>query len=124
MIGAHITLHTAILAQAQALWVTAFFKHRVPRLITSSQHSPDMEAIQRSTFYHTEYQRMRRPKETDGTGDRCPDLVFDSIPYVDLLLSDLGLPYHRKGSWYREITEPYNLRDFKGLVEEWQSKSA
>lgn len=124
VIGAHITLHTAILAQAQALWITAFFMNKVPQLITSSQHSPDMKTIQRDTFHHTEYQRMRRPKETGGTGERCPDLVFDSIPYVDLLLSDLDLPYHRKRSWYREITEPYHLGDFKGLVEEWRFKTA
>lgn len=124
VIGANVTLHTAILAQAQALWITAFFKNKIPQLVTSSQHSPEMEAIRHDTFHHTEYQRMRRPKETGGTGERYPDLVFDSIPYVDLLLSDLGLPYHRKGSWYREITEPYHLRDFKGLVEEWQSKTA
>ncbi|KAF9772548.1 hypothetical protein IL306_009740 [Fusarium sp. DS 682] len=124
VIGAQLTLHTSILAQAQALWITAFFDNKIPQLITNSQHSPDMEVLQREMFHHTEFQRIRRPKETGGAGKKCPDLVFDSIPYVDLLLSDLGLPYHRKGSWYREIMEPYQLCDFKGLVEEWRTKTA
>ncbi|KAM5349440.1 hypothetical protein ACJ41O_005945 [Fusarium nematophilum] len=121
VIGAHITLHTVILAQTQALWITAFFDNKIPQLATSSQQVPNLDEIQRDTFYHTEYQRLRRPKETGGMGDRCPDLVFDSIPYVDLLLSDLNLRRYRKPSWYREITEPYRLCDFEGLVEEWRS---
>lgn len=124
VIGAQITLHTVILAQAQALWITAFFDNKLPDLTSDSQHSPDMAAIRRSAFHHTEYQKIRRPKETGGMGGRCPDLVFDSIPYVDLLLSDLQLPYHRKTSWYREITEPYRLNDFRGLVAEWRSKNS
>ncbi|KAJ3495939.1 hypothetical protein NLG97_g3031 [Lecanicillium saksenae] len=124
VIGAHLTLHTTILAQAQALWITAFFNNKIPQLATTSDRSPNMEAIQRSAFHHTEYQKMRRPKETGGSGGRCPDLVFDSIPYVDLLLADLNLPYHRKSSWYREVTEPYCLRDFIGLIAEWQSRAA
>ncbi|KAF4449672.1 hypothetical protein F53441_7072 [Fusarium austroafricanum] len=80
VIGAQLTLHTSILAQAQALWITAFFDNRIPQLVTNSQNSPNIEGIQRETFHATEFQRMRRPKETGGAGDRCPDLVFDSIP--------------------------------------------
>ncbi|SPO06609.1 related to dimethylaniline monooxygenase [Cephalotrichum gorgonifer] len=123
VIGAHITLHTAIVAQAQALWITAFFDGEIPRLEGAGGSEPDFAAIRREAFYHTEYQRVRRPKGTGGTGDRCPDLVFDSIPYVDMLLADLGLRCQRKASWYREVTEPYRLPDFKGLVQEWLSKA-
>ena len=122
VIGAHITLHTTMVAQAQALWITAFFDGKVPELATAVGFEPDYAAIQRETFYHTEYQRVRRPKETGGMGDRCPDLVFDSLPYVDLLLSDIGVRSHRKSSWYREVTEAYRLSDFKGLVQEWLMK--
>lgn len=121
VVGAHITLHTAILAQAQALWITAFFQDKIPHLAHKSQKEADFEEMERETFYHTEYQRVRRPKETGGMGDRCPDLVFDSIPYVDLLLSDLNMTYLRKSSWYKEVTEPYRLCDYKGLVKEWRA---
>lgn len=125
VIGAHITLQTALVSQVQALWITAFFDGKIPNLVTTSQDSQlKYEAVKRETYYHTEYQRIRRPKEAGGTGDRCPDLVFDSIPYADVLLSDLGLSCHRKSSWYKEITEPYGVNDFKGLVNEWLRKAS
>lgn len=123
VIGAHITLQTALVSQVQALWITAFFDGKIPDLAATSDSQLGFEAIKRETYLHTEYQRMRRPKETGGTGDRCPDLVFDSIPYADVLLSDLGLPCHRKSSWYREMTEPYGVRDFEGLAKEWLQKT-
>jgi hypothetical protein len=47
-------------------------------------------------------------------------MAFDSLPYVDLLLNDLGLPCHRKGGWgWRELFVPYNQSDYRGLVTEW-----
>lgn len=122
VIGAHITLHTTMVAQAQALWITAFFDGKIPGLVTAAGHEPDYATIRREAFYHTEYQRVRRPRGTGGMGDRCPDLVFDSLPYVDLLLSDIGVRSHRKPSWYREVTEAYRLSDFTGIVQEWLTK--
>lgn len=122
--GAHITLHTAILAQAQALWITAFFDDRIPHLAEGAGGTPpDMTSILRDTYRHTEYQRIRRPRETGGMGDRCPDLVFDSIPFVDVLLSDMEMRCLRKSSWYREVLEPYRLFDYRGLVQEWLAKA-
>jgi hypothetical protein len=123
IIGAHITLHTAILSQAQALWITAFFDDKIPHLSNHSTTGHGFKEIQRQMYYDTEYQKLRRPHETGGTGSRCPDLVFDSIPYADMLLSDLNLPYQRKSSWYQELTSPYCLADFKGLVQEWVRKT-
>ena len=47
-------------------------------------------------------------------------MAFDSLPYVDLLLKDLGLSYHRKGGWgWRELFVPYDQGDYRGLVTEW-----
>jgi hypothetical protein len=123
IIGAHMTVHTAILSQAQALWITALFDNKIPHLSEGSDEALSFEEIRQQTYYHTEYQRLRRPHETGGTGNRCPDLVFDSIPYTDLLLSDLKLRYHRKPSWYQELMKPYCLGDFDGLVQEWLQKT-
>ena len=52
-----------------------------------------------------------------GFGKRNPDFVFDAVPYVDLLLRDLGLDYTRKGGL--KWLEPYGVEDYRGLVEEW-----
>ncbi|KAL1865800.1 hypothetical protein VTK73DRAFT_5047 [Phialemonium thermophilum] len=121
IIGAHITIHTAILSQAQALWITAFLDGKISHLTGGGRDGkPDFDKIKQETFYHTEFERIRRPREAGGAGDRYPDLVVDSIPYVDLLLSDLRLPYHRKKNWYKEMWEPYQVGDYKGLVREWK----
>jgi hypothetical protein len=47
-------------------------------------------------------------------------MAFDSLPYVDLLLNDLGLSHHRKDGWgWRELFVPYDQGDYRGLVAEW-----
>ena len=48
-----------------------------------------------------------------------PDFVFDALPYMDLLLRDLGLKVNRKAGWFTDMTEAYSPRDFVGLVDEW-----
>jgi hypothetical protein len=36
----------------------------------------------------------------------------------------MGLQNNRKGSWFKELTEPYMPRDYAGLVEEWKAVHA
>ncbi|KAK4499079.1 hypothetical protein PRZ48_009591 [Zasmidium cellare] len=115
-IGINFSLHTVILAQAQALWITAFFQDKLQHMRGSAL---DHKQISHDTILQSEYQELRRPKIAGGAGEKFADLVFDSIPYVDLLLRDLGLEASRKGSWWRDLVEPYSLRDYKGLVQEW-----
>jgi hypothetical protein len=48
-------------------------------------------------------------------------MTFDSLSFVDLLLKDLGLSSHRKGSWWwREWLVPYTQNDYRELVLEWE----
>jgi hypothetical protein len=79
--------------------------------------------VARSTLLHTQWGVWRHPT---GYGGSVPDFAFDSIPYTDVLLGDLGLKVRRKGgddggwlSWFREISEPYGPEDYIGLVGEW-----
>lgn len=55
-------------------------------------------------------------------GCYVPDFVFDSLPYFDMLLTDLGLKCHRKQGAVAEIFSPYGPADYKGLVGEWMAK--
>ncbi|KAH8900266.1 FAD/NAD(P)-binding domain-containing protein [Thozetella sp. PMI_491] len=114
VIGAHLSIHATILAQAQALWITAFFQNKIPHLKDPSPET--LRRVKYETFYHAEYERLRHPREAGGSGDRYPDLVFDSIPYVDMLLEDMGLRARRKGAWWRELFEPYRVNDYRGLA--------
>lgn len=56
-----------------------------------------------------------------GYGARFPDFVFDGVPYLDLLLHDLGLCSWRKGwGWFGELFGgSYGQADYRGLVAEW-----
>lgn len=118
-IGAHSSIHAAIVAQAQALWVTAFFQGEIEHLDLSKT---GIEKIKYDAAFDGVYARLRRPHELGGSGGKYVDLVFDSIPYVDLLLRDLGLNPRRKKTWWKEWLESYNQNDYRGLTSEWLNK--
>ena len=69
---------------------------------------------------HNRFIKWRYPA---GFCDRFPDLAFDTLPYIDLLLLDLGLNPHRKRGMMRDILSPYGPKDYKGLVDEWILKT-
>ncbi|KAJ4415446.1 hypothetical protein N0V82_007317 [Gnomoniopsis sp. IMI 355080] len=114
-VGMHHSIHTVMVAQAQALWATAFFQDRIPDL---GSHG-GMDQVKYQAYLLTEYERMRRPKEGAGADGKYLDLVFDTIPYIDSLLEDIGVQTRRKSSWWRDISEPYTLRNYEGIVKEW-----
>lgn len=105
-IGMHRSVHAVIVAQAQALWVKAYFERGL---------AIDLEpaTVYRETVWHAEYERLRRPRESGGSGASFPDLVFDSIPYTDLLLEDLGLRTMRKRTLWADIVHPHSPADYK-----------
>ncbi|KAL5395157.1 hypothetical protein PMIN03_005233 [Paraphaeosphaeria minitans] len=57
-------------------------------------------------------------------------MVFDSLPYFDALLRDLGLEDKRKGTvlgckhWVAESFQSYGPKDYEGLVDEWKRMMA
>lgn len=121
---------TSTMAQTQALWIAAYFDGAISPLSphASSTHPPtatattqqrqfkDIASLQYATLLHNRFGRWRYPS---GWSGKLPDFVFDALPYVDLLLGDLGLETHRKGSTFREVTEPYGPEDYVGVVQEW-----
>lgn len=119
IIGAHLALNAITVAQAQALWITAFFSDKIDNLSHSKISHQDIEY---QTILHTEYARLRHPAAGSGAGDKCPDLVFDGLLYTDLLLQDLGIEVLRKRSWWKELFHRYLPGDYQGLVSEWMGK--
>jgi hypothetical protein len=125
-LGIETTINTAILAQTQALWATAYFNDKlsiVPTITSTAGNDTTNDAdyvadLEWETALHTEFGKWRYP---GGFGRRNPDFVFDAIPYVDLLLRDLGLKVHRKNGMIAEMFEPYGPEDYRGLIEEWKS---
>lgn len=123
-IGMMQSIHTAVSAQAQALWLTAYFSGRLERDGTPLQNGKvakpatfDREEIRWKTILHSRYGKWRYP---GGHGKRYPDIAFDGIPYIDMLLRDLGLKWLRKPSRWSEWFDPYGPKDYEGLVDEWR----
>lgn len=142
--GMMMSLHTSVQAQAQALWLTAYFAGGLPRteegsLLSSSSVGADAagrgdgdgrgsavgvgrkgwfdeEEVRWETVLHSQFGKWRCPT---GHGRRYPDVAFDAVPYVDMLLRDLGLRWRRKGSWLGEVFGAYGPGDYGGLVGEW-----
>lgn len=121
-IGSHLALTATMIAQIQALWITAFFMGEIDHL---KPEVLDQDRVRYSAILHSEYSRIRHPHIAGGAGDRCPDLAFDCLPYMDLLLDDLGLQRYRKamkaGIW-AEIFHRYGPSDYVGMVQEWLSQ--
>ena len=117
--GMIMSLHTSSVVQAQALWLTAYFSGRLQHDLEAPKESPgfDEDQIKYETILHSQFCKWRYP---GGHGDRYPDIVFDAVPYIDMLLRDLGLRFRRKGGWWKELTSPYRPDDYKGLVDEWR----
>ena len=64
---------------------------------------------------HTQWGKWRYPR---GYGAYLPDLAFDAMTYVDLLLNDLGIKVNGKINVFRDFFTPYGPDDIVGLVEE------
>ena len=118
------SISTAPAAQLQALWLTAYLDgklaidHKTPGQRQDSKLSLEDE-VQWETILHAQFGKWRYPA---GFGARYPDFVFDALPYMDMLLRDLGLESHRKGGWLAECFRPYGPADYRGLVDEWRIK--
>lgn len=116
--GAYRSPATTIIAQTQALWITAFFDGQIPAL--GGLDEVGRKRIMYETVLHTQFGKWRYSR---GFAARFPELWFDCLPYVDLMLKDVGIPNQRKGSWWAERFTPYMPTDYTGIVEEYKALS-
>jgi Pyridine nucleotide-disulphide oxidoreductase len=130
--GIASTIDTTLVAQAQALWIAAYFGGQLTptstescppavraAITTDSKSDEDELDLAWETTLHSEFGKYRYP---GAFGRRNPDFVFDAIPYVDLILRDLGLSFERKQGLLAQCFHPYGVEDYKGLVDEWKEK--
>jgi hypothetical protein len=113
--GAYRSPATTSIAQAQALWITAFFDDKLPALQASDKAT--QQHIMYETVLHTQFSKWRYSR---GFGARFPEIWFDCLPYVDLLLKDMGIKNQRKKSWWAERFTAYMPADYKGIVDEYR----
>ncbi|KAG7402849.1 FAD-dependent monooxygenase DEP4 [Fusarium oxysporum f. sp. rapae] len=95
------------LAEVQSIWAYAYFNHQV---------KIDRENVYRETALFNRFNRWRYPF---GFGARYPDTQFDTLAYMNMLMSDLGINIYRKGNAFKEIFQAYEIKDYKGMVNEF-----
>ncbi|RMZ77465.1 hypothetical protein DV738_g4372, partial [Chaetothyriales sp. CBS 135597] len=110
------TVSTAICASIQGLWISQFFDGKVGRIPQTD------EEIVHDIMLHS--QGMKWRFGACGYGNDLPDFVFESVPYFDFLLKDLGLNNYRKSGLLEEVTTPYKPGDYAGLLEELEEKES
>ena len=107
-IGMFSNISNFIRLELQCLWAYTYMTHQLPI---------DTDTVFEETALFSRYARYRSPY---GHGRFFPDLVFDQVPYFDVLMQDLGLPFWRKKSWFKELFSPYGPEDYRGVVQEWR----
>lgn len=133
--GNVMTITGSIVAQTQALWITAYFDGKISPFSlqasasaanstsastdVSTEPAQQIASVQYSARLHNRFGKWRNP---GGWGGSVPDFVFDALPYLDMLLGDLGLRTRRKAGFLKEIFEPYGPKDYVGVVKEWLDK--
>ncbi|PKY05785.1 FAD/NAD(P)-binding domain-containing protein [Aspergillus campestris IBT 28561] len=127
LVGNLVSFATSMVAEVQGLWATAYFANRlsptspISALLSSTEvegaSNKAHEDIVWETALHTEFGKWRCP---GGYGHLHPDFAFDLLPYLDLLLGDLGVSTRRKSSFWAHLFQPHGPRDYRGLVAEWK----
>ncbi|PVH74041.1 FAD/NAD(P)-binding domain-containing protein [Cadophora sp. DSE1049] len=101
------TTQSFLVAEVQALWATAY--------LSGSLTLPSEERMRDEVALATAWRRRR------CLGDGYT-FIFEQLPYMSMLLRDLGLDDLRKGGGWREVLSPYKSADFKGVLAEWRRK--
>ena len=138
-LGVMVNLQGAVRTEVSSLWAYAYMMGKLGPVKSMSKPSQELRLEQTGTDekgaavqrlgtaedirYDTAlFQRFGKWKTPYGFGARHADVVFEGIPYFDMLLQDLGLRSWRKGwGWLGEVFGgSYGQADYRGLVEEWK----
>ncbi|RDW79418.1 dimethylaniline monooxygenase [Coleophoma cylindrospora] len=96
-----------IVAEMQALWAYAYLEGK-------------LDINKKDVYWQTALlSRFGKRRYPCGFGAWYPEFVYDSIPYADMLLQDLGLGGRRKTSMLKEMFEGYTIHDYFGVRREW-----
>jgi len=126
--GYQMSFSTITILHVQCVWINAFFNDQLPVSTMpplkprgkSEETVKSIEELRHETLLHARFGKWRYPA---GHGTQFPDFVFDALPYIDLLVGDLGLKVHRKAGWLAEATEPYGPEDYRDFVAEFSEQS-
>ncbi|RKK75148.1 hypothetical protein BFJ69_g7897 [Fusarium oxysporum] len=96
-----------IIAETQALWAYAYLNGTI---------DIDKDKVYKETTLSSCYGRLRYPC---GFSAWYPEFVYDTVPYADMLLRDLGVRSQRKRTATQEVFSGYTIQNYKGINREW-----
>ncbi len=96
-------------AETQALWAVSALDGKLPL--------PSAEKMESEIASTVAWCRRRYLSK----GDQGNWLYWDSVPYTDALLKEVGLRSHRK-SFFQDLFAPCVAKDLRGIVAEYKRK--
>lgn len=112
-VGMLHTSATGILADLQALWAAVYLGNKLP---PGALPSPD--EMEEDIGLTDSWCRKRFL----SLGEKCSNVSYEFIPYIDLLLKDLHVSCRRKRSFLMEWTSTYMPQDYKGVIDEVKAR--
>ncbi|KAH4048145.1 hypothetical protein HBI82_211240 [Parastagonospora nodorum] len=109
--GALYTLGTYPAAYIQSLWISAYFADQLPL----GSH----EEVLNRTYRDSQYCALRA---AGGYGRSAPDLVWDTLPYFDVLMEDLGMGKGMFGGAGKGMFAGHGPEDWRGCVGKWEER--
>jgi hypothetical protein len=107
----HVILSNAFrLAEAQAIWVAAYFDHNIER--------PSKDVALQEVAYNNAFSRRRYPTH-GATGNY---FHLDLVGYTDKLMQDVGLVSHKQKGWWANFVDPCLASDYKDMKREYLEK--
>jgi len=104
------TMHTAatgMLSGIQALWAVAYLEGKLKL--------PELEEMDREVAEVNVWMRRRYL----NLGEKCHNMTFEYLPYMDTLLQDLGIESCRKKGLLQRLLGEHTGADYNGVIEEW-----
>lgn len=100
----HPRVLTACLRQCMPWICTSPTGAVLPRNRNSLSEALTLDQVHYETVLHNRFGRWRCPNDP---GSKYGDFIFEAVPYMDMIMADLGLKVQRKSGWFRELIEPY-----------------
>ena len=97
-------------AEAQAIWVTAYFDH-------NTKLPPNDQAMQ-EVAYVAAFTKRRYPSH----GVSGNYFHLDLVGYTDKLMADVNLVSHRQKGWYSNFVDPCLASDYRDMKHEYLQK--
>ncbi|KAI0886567.1 cofactor FMO1 FAD enzyme [Annulohypoxylon maeteangense] len=100
------SIYTPVVSEVQALWGVAF--------LLGMHNPPGEEEMEREVAEWNVWSRKRYVAQ----GKKHAYAIYDFLPYIDLLLKDLGINPHRKTGFFNMFNPSYPS-EYKGLIDEF-----